>query len=140
MSKQQRGVTLIELMVVIAVLGIIIALGYPSYRDQVMKARRAEGMGELLELADKLERYFSDQVPGTYAGATLGTAATNIHTAYTADGHYLLNIDSADAVSFTVRATPQGGQANDKCGIFIVDSLGNQSLSGNSIGVDQCWK
>ena len=53
MNRMIRGFTLIELMIVVAILAIAIALGYPSYREQVMKARRAEGMGELLELADR---------------------------------------------------------------------------------------
>lgn len=141
MPKQLRGFSLIELMIVIAILGIVVAFGYPSYRDQVMKARRAEGLGELLELAGKLERHYADQVPGTYAGATLGSnPATNIHRAYTENSHYLLNIDSADTVTFTVRATPQGKQANDKCGVFILDSLGTRSLSGNSVAFDKCWR
>ena len=46
MSKRANGFTLIELMIVVAVLAIIIAIGYPAYRDQVMKARRTEAMGE----------------------------------------------------------------------------------------------
>lgn len=138
MLKKTRGFTLIELMIVIGIIGIIVALGYPSYRDQVMKSRRAEGMGELLELADRLERFYSDQ--GTYVGATLGTAATNIYPTLTDKGHYQLTIDSQNAVAFQVIAAPQGKQANDKCGSFELTSLGARTVSGNSINVDQCWK
>ena len=138
--QKQRGFTLIEVMIVVAVLGVIVAIGYPSYTEQVRKSRRAEGMGELLELADKMERFYADQ--GTYAGATLGTGAGNIHTATTADGYYTLNIDSQTAVAFQVRATPttKGNQNRDKCNIFILDSLGNKTLSGNSTPLEQCWK
>ena len=57
MKKSVRGMTLIELMIVVAILGIITAIGYPSYLDYVKKTRRAEGMGELLELADRMERH-----------------------------------------------------------------------------------
>ena len=119
-----RGFTLIEAMIVVALIGIIVAFGYPSYRDQVMKSRRAEGMGELLELADRLERYYSDK--GTYVGAT----PANIFHATTAKGNYQLSIDSQDAIAFTVSATPLGGQLKDKCGTFTLTSQGVKSVGG----------
>jgi type IV pilus assembly protein PilE len=56
MIKKTGGFTLIELMIVLAVLSIIVAIGYPSYQEHVKKSRRAEGMGQLLELADRMER------------------------------------------------------------------------------------
>ena len=54
MKKTARGMTLIELIIVVAILGIIAAIGYPSYLEHVKKTRRAECMGELLELADRM--------------------------------------------------------------------------------------
>ena len=63
MGKHIRGFTLIEAMIVVALIGIIVALGYPSYRDQVIKSRRSDGMAALLELADRMERHYSDVAP-----------------------------------------------------------------------------
>jgi len=139
MLNKMRGFTLIELMIVVALIGIIVAFGYPSYRDQVIKSRRAEGMGELLELADRLERYYSDK--GTYATATLGTTTTDIYPAVTKKQHYALAIDGANtnAIKFSITATPQGNQTADKCGTFILNSDGTKSITG-SVGVDECWK
>lgn len=136
MPNKMRGVTLIELMIVVALLGIIVAFGYPSYRDQVMKSRRAEGMGELLELADRLERYYSDK--GTYDGVT----AADIFHASTAKGYYTLAIVDAetDDIKFAVTATPKNGQEKDKCHTFKLTSLGDKTVSGGSLPADECWK
>lgn len=136
--NKMRGVTLIELMIVVAILGIIVAFGYPSYRDQVMKSRRAEGMGELLELADRLERYYSDK--GTYDGVT----AADIFRDTTTKGYYTLTIIDAetDDIKFAVTATPKNGsgQEKDKCGTFKLTSLGDKTVSGGSLTEDDCWK
>ncbi|MGB5605040.1 MAG: type IV pilin protein, partial [Gammaproteobacteria bacterium] len=141
MPKRQQGFNLVELLAVIAILGIVIAFAYPAYREQLLQARRAEGLGELLELADKLERHYVDQLPASYAGVSLGNnPASDIHRAITANGHYLLEIDAANGLTFTVRAVPRSKQAHDKCGAFILDSLGNKSLAGNSAAFDTCWK
>jgi len=137
--NKMRGFTLIELMIVVALIGIIVAFGYPSYRDQVIKSRRAEGMGELLELADRLERYYSDK--GTYVGATLGNANTDIYPSVTKKQNYALAIDGSktDDIKFSITATPQGNQTADKCGTFILNSDGTKSITG-SVDVDECWK
>ena len=139
MPNKMRGFTLIEMMIVVALIGIIVAFGYPSYRDQVIKSHRAEGMGELLELADRLERYYSDK--NTYATATLGTAATDVYPAVTKKQNYALAIDGTktDDIKFSITATPQGTQTADKCGTFILNSDGTKSITG-SVDVDECWK
>jgi type IV pilus assembly protein PilE len=141
MRNKTRGFTLIELLMVVAILGIIAAIGYPSYQEQVRKARRAEGMGELLEMADRLERRYSDQ--GTYGGINadaLYGISTADNTRPTTNGHYKLDIVSADTVQFTISAAPQGLQAKDKCGTFTMTSQGQKTVSG-SISEDDCkWK
>lgn len=137
--KRQLGFTLIELMIVIAVLGIIVAIAYPSYTEQVRKSRRAEGMGELLELADRMERFYSDR--GTYVGASLGTAATNIYPTTSAKGYYTLSIASQTATDFSVSAAPtsKGKQNKDKCGTFTMTAQGIKSVS-NTAYLAECWK
>lgn len=135
MMKRTRGFTLIELMIVLAVLAVIVAIGYPSYQEHVKKSRRAEGMGQLLELADRMERAYSDR--GTYP-----TVISEVYVATTDRGFYTLSIVTANNVSFTVSATPTslGDQNEDKCHTFTLTSLGEKSVSGGSHGVDKCWK
>jgi type IV pilus assembly protein PilE len=134
MLKKTRGFTLIELMIVIAVLSIIFAVGYPSYMEHVKKSRRAEGMGQLLELADRMERAYSDR--GTYP-----TNISEVYVATTDNGFYTLSIVTANNVSFTVSAAPTslGKQNTDKCKTFTLNSLGQKSISG-SVPNSQCWK
>jgi type IV pilus assembly protein PilE len=134
MNGKTRGFTLIELMIVVALLAILVAIGYPSYRDQVMKTRRAEGMGELLALADRMERYYSGN--GTYNGATLGPDADDVYETSTEKGNYTLGITSATTTLFTITATPVAPQDKDKCGTFTLTSSGQKSASGGN----DCWK
>ena len=134
MNRMIRGFTLIELMIVVAILAIVVAIGYPAYRDQVMKGRRAEGMGELLELADRLERYYSGN--GTYNGATLGPDADDVYELTTEKGNYTLGITTATTTLFTITAAPNGPQGDDKCGTFTLTSTGQKSATGGG----DCWK
>ena len=137
MIKKTRGFTLIELMIEVAVLSIIVAIGYPSYLEHVKKSRRAEGMGQLLELADRMERSYSDR--GTYP-----TNISEVYVATTDGGFYTLSIITANNVSFEVRATPTslGKQDEDKCTSFSLTSLGNKWADDgtNSSLNDYCWK
>ena len=135
MIKKTGGFTLIELMIVLAVLSIIVAVGYPSYQEHIKKSRRAEGMGQLLELADRMERAYSDS--GTYP-----TDITEVFVATTPGGLYSLSIVTANNISFIVSATPTSvkNQNDDKCHTFTLTSLGEKSVSGGSLGTTQCWK
>jgi len=135
MMKKTAGFTLLELMIVLAVLSIIVAVGYPSYQEQVRKSHRAEGMGQLLELADRMERAYSDR--GTYP-----TDITEVYVATTENGLYSLSIVTANNVSFIVSAAPTSvkNQNEDKCHTFTLTSLGQKSVSGGSLGTTDCWK
>jgi type IV pilus assembly protein PilE len=134
--RKTRGFTLIELMIVVAILAIVVAVGYPSYMEHVKKSRRAEGMGQLLELADRMERAYSDQ--GFYPPKG---SVSDVYTATTDGGFYTLSIVTANNVSFTVSAAPTslGGQNDDKCKTFTLTSLGLKSITG-SVPTSHCWK
>jgi len=135
--NKMRGMTLIELMIVVALIGIIVAFGYPSYRDQVIKSHRAEGMSSLLELADRMERHYSDV--GTYKQADgSDTTVADVFPSFSSD-YYTLTIDSQDNISFTVSSAPKGSQTKDKCGTFTLTSQGVKSVSASGMQ-DQCWK
>lgn len=144
--KKNRGITLIELMVVVAIIGIIAAIAYPSYQEQVRKSRRADCSGALMGMANTMERYFT--VNSTYLGAGTVAGNTGAPTIYPAscpiDGGtqtYSLTIQAATASTFTLQATPTGAQAGDKCGSFTLTNTGLKNVTGQDAGVvwQDCW-
>lgn len=133
MNKFIRGFSLIELMIVIAIVGLITAFAYPSYRNQVMKSNRSDGKIFILEIADRQERFYSDS--GTY---TTDITDLGFADATSPDGHYTVVITddpSSDiTVTYQITATAQGTQDKDTCDTFTVDSLGSRSSSPAG-----CW-
>jgi type IV pilus assembly protein PilE len=118
MNKQQ-GFTLIELMIVVAILGILLAIAVPQYSSYVVKTRRVDAQQEIVSYGQSLERYYTAN--GTYqnSGATAcGVAAPTASTYYTFSGN-------CGANSYTVTATAKSGasQASD----------GNQSITNTGL-------
>ncbi len=124
----ERGFTLIELMMVIAILAIIVAVAIPAYNNQVQKARRADATSALLNGAQQLERCFT-RFNAYDAGGCPNPAGL------TEDGFYNITVNRNET-SFDLSAAPQGVQSSDPCGTFTLDHLGNRGADSET---DRCW-
>ena len=134
-SGRVRGFTLIELMITVAVIGILAGVAYPSYLSQVMKSRRSDAKTALTAAAQAMERWYTER--STYAGATLGAAG--IYPSASTNGYYALTITAQTAAGFTLRATSAGVQANDACGSFTYDQTGTKGVVGGTLAANACW-
>lgn len=134
--KNQKGFTLIEVMIVVAIVAILGAVAFPAYQEHVEKSRRADGTGALLNSANALERCAT--VNGSYNHANCGN---NSLINPSVDGHYVIDFSAGPTAStFTLRATPQGAQAGDadECPNMF---LTNTGLKTPDPGTDpeRCW-
>lgn len=145
--KKQIGFSLIELLVVVAIAGIIAAFAYPSYLDQVRATKRSDCSGALVSLGSAMERFYT--VNSTYQGAAAGGANTGAPAVFSAqcpvDGGaqtYNLTIQAANPSTYSLRATPVGDQVNDKCGTLTLTNTGLKGVVGADAGViwQQCWR
>ncbi len=147
--KKSSGFTLIELMIAIVIVGILAAIGYPSYQEHVQSTKRAECAGGLVGLAGAMERFFTKNNSYIGAGSAGGggntTGAPTIYdTQCPIDGGtatYNLTIEAATASTFEVRAAPTGAQSGDKCGTLTLSNTGLKGISGADTGItpQDCW-
>ncbi|MBS0510510.1 MAG: type IV pilin protein [Proteobacteria bacterium] len=137
---REPGFTLIELMIVVAVIGILAAIAYPNYQEYVRKSRRAECAAVLVGVANAMERRFSSS--NSYAGAW---PAAEPQQCPRDGGAPYYNVGFAGgeptATTFLIRAAPAGAQVGDKCGTLTLDNTGLKGMVGAAGGVTvrDCW-
>ena len=128
-------------MIVVAVIGLLAAVALPSYQRSVQKARRSDARSALATTAQLMERYSTEHGAAGYSTATLSTVPgpTVVTKPASDNGYYLLSFSNLTATAFTLRAVPQGAQANDECATYTLDQNGVRGLSGTALPVSQCW-
>lgn len=128
--RLDRGFTLIELMIVVAIIGIISAIAFPSYQRHIEKSRRVDAMTVLLEASQFMERQYTltNSYPSALPSALQSAPVDGGQT------YYNIAIDTAlsDTQRFTLTAQPIGAQASDSCGNLIIANTGARSPAN-------CW-
>ena len=140
-ARRQRGITLLELAIVVAIVGILTAIALPAYEDYVKRSRRSEAQVALTELANLQERFFSQNL--AYTSTIAGTPGPDriVFPNVSENGYYQIQIQAAGATSYDLRAIPQGSQAGD--GAFRLTSTGLKQWDKNNDSVfdasDKAW-
>jgi type IV pilus assembly protein PilE len=133
-KRRAAGFTLLELMIVVAIVAILSAIAIPSYRKYVLRAHRTDATRALQDMASREENYYFNNNTYPKSATSLGTTFT------TPNGYYLLNIPASSATNYTITAVPQLTQAQDTaCGTFSLNHAGVQSVTGTSDAVT-CWQ
>lgn len=135
-ENPQRGMSLVELIVVLTIVGVLSVVAMPSYRGYMQRAQRTEAKDALMRLANNQERHYIQ-----FATYTNDLAALGFDTAGTTDGGlYNITVSGADRQGFTATATPSayGGMASDvECASFTIDEAGVRSASPDP--ESRCW-
>jgi type IV pilus assembly protein PilE len=129
-SNRQRGFTLVELMIVVAVVGILTAIALPSYQTYIERSRRADGKAALMRAAQWLER--AATATGTYPAALIAGLANSEGSHYT-----LAYVQGGAGATYTLTATPVA--SDSQCGNLTLNQAGVRGRSGSGLSVIDCW-
>ena len=140
-ARPASGFTLLELMIVVAVIAILTTMAYPAYMDRATKTHRVAAESCLAEYANYMERYYTtnlryDKVPPSGPANTLPLLDCSKQTG----DSYSYQLTSLALATYKVQAVPVGSQAtrDAKCGTLALDQAGTRSVTGTST-VDDCW-
>jgi len=138
-DRKQRGFTLVELMIVVAIVGILAMVAFPAYQGQVKKGNRAEGKSAVLKTAQALERYFT--VNNTYVTNFTTLGMPTFSGDDTGGSKYDLQIAAGGAgitTSFTVKAVPRF--VDTECGTLTYTQAGQKGMElATESTVSKCW-
>jgi type IV pilus assembly protein PilE len=135
----QNGFTLMELMITLAIVGVLAAIAFPSYQTYVLRTHRVTAGACLSEMAQQMERYYTSNLSYSSALLPAPTCVTDVA------GRYSFAFATAQpaATTYIIEATPTGGQLSDTtCATLTINQAGTKGVStSTSAGVIRgCWR
>ncbi len=128
--RWQRGFTLIELMVVIAIISILASIALPAYNDYILRTNRKQAQACMSQYAQFMERFRTTNM--TYAGADPGTLGCATESGM--GDRYSFEVGNLGVRTYTITASPKGPQSSDTCGTLTLDQTGAKTPSTSG-----CW-
>jgi len=138
-----RGFTLIEIMIVVAIMGLITIAAWPSYDRYQVKNRRADGIGGILMKRTELEKCFANYAGSSFEGYNGGKCATA--TKDSPKNYYNIAVTNLGAETYTITATPKGVQVDPECTVLTLTHQGVKGFTNTNTGSDpkgslqRCW-
>ena len=130
-----RGITLIELVIVIAIIAVLSSVAYPLYQNQIQRARRADGKASLMDAAQRMERCYSRLGRYDHPNCDVTLPFDSPETFYSVSA-----VGDINRATFTLAATPQNLQVHDEeCGVLRLSSRGEQGSQDQDTDVNDCW-